>query len=418
VETTVLKIHNINAVVLALHELMPDPETIRGWKNKGMDISIICDDELNAEKLSRELESLTVNISIMKGVKGNNKSKSILKEKIKRKGVGLKKTIFVSDHPPLISKMKPSGMALSAGLCRRGNSKKAFYDSGASIVVNDIENIIIKKDQGGSPQFSQNIPDIFKNFDHFTTSLDNKKPVFFFDYDGTLTPIINDPGKAYISKKKKKLLQKLSSSHNVAIVSGRDMMDIRSFIGLDSLIYAGSHGFRISGPDGLYMTQEKAVDFLPGLDRMENELVNSLEKEIPGVSIERKHFAIAIHYRNAPPGSSVTVNEYADRLLARNKDFKKGRGKKIVEIKPSLDWHKGKAVEWIMERLGLSFPDEYLPMYIGDDITDEDAFRTLSDNGMGILVSSHGQLSAARYHLRDVDEVGKFLDYLVSSPFI
>jgi trehalose 6-phosphate phosphatase len=196
------------------------------------------------------------------------------------------------------------------------------------------------------------------------------------------------------------------------------MMDIRSFIGLDSLIYAGSHGFRISGPDGLYMTQEKAVDLLPGLDRMEKELVNSLEKEIPGVSIERKHFAIAIHYRNAPPGSSVTVNEYADRLIARNRDFKKGRGKKIVEIKPSLDWHKGKAVEWIMERLGLSFPDEYLPMYIGDDITDEDAFRTLADNGIGILVGSHSQLSAARYHLRDVDEVGKFLDYLVSSPVI
>lgn len=417
-ETTVLHIYNINAVALALHKQMPDVETIRGWKNSGIDISIISDNDVHAEKLSQHLGGLNGKISVLpqKGAKGNNKPKSILKEKIKRPGSGIKKTIFVADHPSFISKMKPADIALSAGLCNKEESKKAFYDSGANIVLDSIDNITINKDQGGSPRFRQTIPDIFKQFDHFTASLENRKPVFFFDYDGTLTPIINDPEKAHISKEKKKLLEKLSSSHTVAIVSGRDMMDIRQFIGLDSLIYAGSHGFRISGPDGLYMMQEKAVELLPGLDRMENELVNTLEKEVPGVSIERKHFAIAIHYRNAAPGSFVTVNEYADSLIAGNDNFKKGRGKKILEIKPSLDWHKGKAVEWIMNSLGFSFPGKYLPMYIGDDITDEDAFRTLADDGIGILVGSHSQLSAARYHLRDVDEVGKFLDYLVASP--
>lgn len=407
-ETTGLHIYNINAVALALNKLMPDAETIRGWKNSGIDISIICNNDLHAKKLSQYLGALTGKISLLpqKGSKG----------KIKRPGNGLKKTIFVSDHPSFISGMKPAGIALAAGLCKEEESKKAFYDSGANIVLDSIDNIVISKDQGGSPHFRQTIPGIFKQFDHFTASLENRKPVFFFDYDGTLTPIISDPEKAHISKDKKKLLKKLSSSHTVAIVSGRDMMDIKQFIGLDSLIYAGSHGFRISGPDGLYMVQEKAVELLPELERMENELVNTLEKELPGVSIERKHFAIAIHYRNAPPGSFVTVNEHADSLIAGNDNFKKGRGKKILEIKPSLDWHKGKAVEWIMNKLGFSFPGEYLPMYIGDDITDEDAFRTLADDGIGILVGSHSQLSAARYHLRDGDEVGKFLDYLVSSP--
>ena len=419
-ETTKLKIYNIDAAVLALHKLVPDAETLKGWKNKGIHISIICDNDVVAEKLSRSFEGVTGEIHILpqKGANGNNKSKSILKKRIKRPGAGLKKTIFITDHPSFISKMKPAEIALSAGLCDIENCKKAFYDSGADIVLKSIEDIIILKDEGGNPRFSQTIPGIFKQFDHFTSSLESRKPVFFFDYDGTLTPIINDPEKAFISKEKKKLLKKLSSSHNVAIVSGRDMMDIRQFVGLNKLIYAGSHGFRISGPDGLYMMQEKAVDLLPGLDHMEKELVNTLEKEIPGVSIERKHFAIAIHYRNAPPGSFVTVNDHADRLIAGNDNFKKGRGKKILEIKPSLDWHKGKAVEWIMNELGFSFPGEYLPMYIGDDITDEDAFRTLSDDGIGILVGSHSQLSAARYHLRDVDEVGKFLDYLVSSPVI
>ncbi|MBN3036091.1 MAG: trehalose-phosphatase, partial [Bacteroidales bacterium] len=134
-----------------------------------------------------------------------------------------------------------------------------------------------------------------------------------------------------------------------------------------------------------------------------------------GVEVERKYFAIAVHYRNAPPKTLNRIREEADHLIAGNSDFKKGRGKKILEIKPSLEWHKGKAVEWIMDKLDLSDPERHIPVYIGDDVTDEDAFRTLSDHGIGILVGTHSVPSAAHYQLRDVDQVNKFLHYMVHS---
>ena len=67
-----------------------------------------------------------------------------------------------------------------------------------------------------------------------------------------------------------------------------------------------------------------------------------------------------------------------------------------------------------MEHLDFSWPDEYLPIYVGDDVTDEDAFRVLSDDGVGILVGKHRQLSAANYHLENVDEVNALLKHIVN----
>lgn len=125
-------------------------------------------------------------------------------------------------------------------------------------------------------------------------------------------------------------------------------------------------------------------------------------------------FSIAVHYRNAPYGSVKKIKHRVKELTGTNPDFRTGSGKKIIEVKPSIEWHKGKAVEWIMESLGYSLgEDEVVPVYVGDDITDEDAFRTLSDDGVGILVGSHHQPSAANYCLEDVSQVYKFIHYLV-----
>jgi trehalose 6-phosphate phosphatase len=213
----------------------------------------------------------------------------------------------------------------------------------------------------------------------------------------------------------RELLEEISHLFHVAVISGRDMDDIRDFIGLDSLIYAGSHGFRISGPGGLYMEHEQAKKLRHGLEKVENKLRQSLEQQFRGVQIERKHYAIAVHYRNAPLGTTKRILKTVSELAEKYPEFKTGKGKKIMEIKPSLNWHKGKAVEWILQELGLTSPGEYLPVYIGDDVTDEDAFRTLSDRGLGILVGEHDQPSAAAYQLKDVDQVKQFMHYIVHS---
>lgn len=250
------------------------------------------------------------------------------------------------------------------------------------------------------------------NEEEIKNIIQNRKPVLFLDYDGTLTPIVKRPEDAVISDQMKDALKKCASKFKVAAVSGRDMDDLKSKIQLDNLIYAGSHGFRISGPDGLYKEHEKSDEILPRLDEMESKCNNEFPKIDEGVQIDRKRYAVAVHYRNASEKNIPQIKQKVDEILKQNPDFKLGEGKMILEIKPSVDWHKGKAVIWIMEKLGVDDKDKFVPIYIGDDVTDEDAFRSISEFGVGILVGSHGQETAAKYKLNDVPDVRLFLDRL------
>ncbi|MFW5822009.1 MAG: trehalose-phosphatase [Tangfeifania sp.] len=242
--------------------------------------------------------------------------------------------------------------------------------------------------------------------------IQNRKPVLFLDYDGTLTPIVKRPEDALISDSMRSVLKKCAAKFKVAVVSGRDMDDLKSKVQVDKLIFAGSHGFRISGPDGLYKEHEKADVILPRLSDIEEELYQILPQIDKGIQIDRKRYAVAVHYRNANEDNIPVIKQKVDEILKENPDFKKGEGKKILEIKPNVDWHKGKAVLWIMKKLGVDDTSKFVPIYIGDDVTDEDAFRSISEFGVGILVGTHGQETAARYRLDDVPDVQSFLNRL------
>ena len=102
-------------------------------------------------------------------------------------------------------------------------------------------------------------------------------------------------------------------------------------------------------------------------------------------------------------------------MIKNNPGFKTGEGKKIIEIKPDVDWHKGKAVNWILEKLGAADKDKFVPIYVGDDITDEDAFTAIKDSGIGILVGYHGNSTDAKYRLKNVYQVRVFLQKLAES---
>jgi trehalose 6-phosphate phosphatase len=88
--------------------------------------------------------------------------------------------------------------------------------------------------------------------------------------------------------------------------------------------------------------------------------------------------------------------------------LKTSPGKKIIELKPNLSWDKGQALLWLLDRLGLK-EARVLPLYLGDDLTDEDALRVLAGRGIGILVGDHGHPTSARFRLQDVEEVKQFL---------
>jgi len=290
---------------------------------------------------------------------------------------------------------------------------RRFYKKGAQTTIRCFDALNFSLESDKKPGFRQKIPALFDHADDLMEEINGREPVFFFDYDGTLSPIVRDPGKAFIGKKMKSKLAELANHYSVSVVSGRDKGDIEKFIELDRVIYAGSHGFRIEGPDNLYMEQAEAKELLPRLDQMEKQLEVSLEQKINGLQVERKYFAIAIHYRNAPKGTFKKIKNEVYRMIDDDPDFKTGRGKKILEIKPSLNWHKGRAIEWIINRLDFSVPEKHVPIYVGDDVTDEDAFRAIADTGIGILVGKHSQLSSAKYKLSDVSEVEDFMDYFL-----
>jgi alpha,alpha-trehalase len=239
-----------------------------------------------------------------------------------------------------------------------------------------------------------------------------KRLAIFLDYDGTLTPIVSRPDLAILAESMRTVLKRLAAQRTVAIVSGRDRQDVAKLVGLDDLVYAGSHGFDIAGPGGLNMQHEKAGGCIEALDEAQREL----EKEVgsfPGILLERKRYGLAVHYRNADPGTVGSIEAAVDQVVSTRPRLMKKGGKMVFELRPNMDWDKGKAVKWLLEALKLDAPG-VLPIFVGDDLTDEDAFRELQNRGVSILVGRPEHRTYARHALRDPDEVERFLLELVN----
>ena len=153
---------------------------------------------------------------------------------------------------------------------------------------------------------------------------------------------------------------------------------------------------------------------VPALDRIEKELYDLFTDKIKGIRIERKRYAIAVHYRNVAEEDIPAVIREVELIINQNHDFRKGEGKKVIEIRPNVDWHKGRAISWILNRLKITDNQEVVPIYIGDDITDEDVFNTIPESGIGILVGFHGRQTKARYSLKNVYQVQIFIEMLTN----
>ncbi|PYI71013.1 MAG: trehalose-phosphatase [Verrucomicrobia bacterium] len=232
----------------------------------------------------------------------------------------------------------------------------------------------------------------------------------FLDYDGTLTPIVSHPQDAWLPDSMRQTLRSLAARVPVAILSGRDLDDVRGRVLVDGIVYAGSHGFDIAGAGGL--RRELGAACLSVLDEAETELREELD-EIPGAQLERKHLSVAAHYRNVKQNDAFRVALAMDEVAARHRELRRIDGKKVYELLPDIDWNKGKAVLWLLETLGLERRN-VLPIYIGDDRTDEDAFRAIEKRGVAILVSEQPQITAASYWLNNPEDVERFLRELIA----
>jgi trehalose-phosphatase len=229
------------------------------------------------------------------------------------------------------------------------------------------------------------------------------------DYDGTLTPIVMRPEIAVLDVATRHLVHEIAGLCATAIVSGRDRTDIERRVQVPEAFYVGSHGFDVGGPEGRPLSLRIGDPYLPSLDAAER-LLRAGAGAIPGALVERKRFSIATHSRMVARDLLPRIGELVDDVLERFPDLRREPGKEVIEVQPNVAWDKGKSVLWLKDALGL---DDALALHVGDDLTDETVFTVLAESGAGIFVGSEDRTTAARYRLRDPDEVATLLRRLI-----
>lgn len=258
--------------------------------------------------------------------------------------------------------------------------------------------------------FTENLPSALEHFSEIKKKLQGRQLALFLDYDGTLTPIVSRPEDALLSDEMRRIVRELASKCMVAVISGRDLEDVKKRVSIDAIFYAGSHGFDISGPNGFKNELPEAKKLIPLLKKAAGEM-EEMVKEFPGAQIERKKFSVAIHFRNV---DEPQKNELKERVKYRCRNYaglKLNQGKQVLDLGPDLDWNKGTAVLWLLDQLPIK--NSVIPLYIGDDLTDEDAFAALRAKGISIIVREEARETQADYALNSPKDVQLFLKSLL-----
>lgn len=318
-----------------------------------------------------------------------------------------------------IAAARAGGFRLAVGIDRGGN-RTGLRDAGADWIVQDTGTLSADRVLAQAAARGDARPNALAAWATVARALEAHLPgsaaktaggprlAVFLDYDGTLTPIVARPDLARLADDTRDALRRLSRAWPTSIVSGRGLEDVRGLVGIESLVYAGSHGFDIALPPGATARAPIALDIEPAVHRAAADLRQTIGG-VPGVLIEDKRFSVAVHYRLVDPTRVAAIERAVDQVLAGHAGLQKALGKKVFELRPAQDWDKGKALLWLLDALDLG--DAY-PIYVGDDVTDEDAFDAVRDHGLGILVAELPRPTAALYLLQDPFEVRLLLDRL------
>lgn len=240
------------------------------------------------------------------------------------------------------------------------------------------------------------------------------KIYLFLDYDGTLVYFKNRPKDVITPDKVKTILHNLSQNpkFNIFIISGRTLHEIKQLIDIKGLSFAALHGLQIELSSGKSFFWKEVKNLRPTLEKLKEILLYKFKDE-KGLFIEDKELTLALHYRLLPKEKTKDVIENFSNIFKKinnNNTLEVIYGAKVIEARPK-GWHKGKAVELILKNISENI--NFLPIYIGDDITDEDAFKQLGKKGITIYVTNGSKSpTAARYYLKNPDEVINFIQSL------
>jgi trehalose 6-phosphate phosphatase len=235
--------------------------------------------------------------------------------------------------------------------------------------------------------------------------------MLFLDFDGTLATIVDQPKEALLLPEIKALLHILSRGSSVAltIVTGRSLEDIQHKIGIKKIAYIANHGFEIEGINVHFRNP-----LFPKTAQIYREIEKELReafKEIPEIIFEDKGSTLSIHFRIVPKKKKSFVKRTVQRVAKpyiRLREIRLREGKEVLEVRPAMGWDKGTAVRWLLNASKELTSQKSMTIYIGDDDTDEDAFKALQGQAMTIRVGE-SKASAAQYYLNDVKQVHDFL---------
>jgi alpha,alpha-trehalase len=415
-------------------------EFIHALKHAGIRVGIAsssrnCSLILESAKLELLFETrVDGEISAQQGLKGKPEG-DIFVTAARNLNTTPEKSVVVEDATSGVQAGRNGEFGLVLGVARKGNVSELLAN-GADVVVSDLSEMTIdwmekwfrKKprslfaswdtlrevaDTFSDAQTKRRIPALNPYYMRTASAVfeNRKRFVFFLDYDGTLTPIVERPELAIMHEDMKNVVQRLSERHTVAIVSGRMREDVQKLVNIEGLFYAGSHGFDIVGP-GFSMVQPQAEEVIPVIAQITAHLSQELER-IPGTLIEMKKFSVAVHYRLVAEEHLPRIKEVVDAVIQKQRRLRVMSGKKVYEILPDIEWDKGKAVRWIMKVLDIPWTEASV-VYIGDDVTDEYAFRVLRTRGTGILVSDASVPSAADFQLTSTDEVKRLFEKIIA----
>jgi trehalose 6-phosphate phosphatase len=241
------------------------------------------------------------------------------------------------------------------------------------------------------------------------------KILFLTDFDGTLAPIVERPEMAVMPEETKCLLKELTRDHRyvVGIISGRALKDLKEKVDLTGVIYAGNHGFEIEGPGISFVNP--LVDEIKPFFRVLHRILTMSLGTIKGVLIEDKGITISVHYRQVEDSRAQDIESMVKKVVDSRSArglFNITKGKKVYEVKPAVNWDKGKAIRLLMKKYGKGGRQSgLLVIYLGDDRTDEDGFQVIEKygNGISVFVGDATLKSSARYQLSSPNEVHHFL---------
>jgi trehalose-phosphatase len=304
---------------------------------------------------------------------------AMLLEAVRRLGAGPDRCAVVEDAEAGVAAGRRGGFEFVIGVDRHGDPGR-LRDRGADVVVADLSEVQVAPRR----RLSQ-VPDLLASWDTLAGALRARQLAVFLDYDGTLSPIVDDPGAASLADGAGAVLSRLAQRYPVAIISGRDLSDLRDRVGVDGLWYAGSHGFELVGPAGEHYAHEPARAALPALEAAGRQLRDRLAG-VPGARVEHKGYSLAAHYRRVDADRVDEVVGAARDIGGRYGQLRVTEGRRVVELRPDVAWDKGRALKLLLDRT--TGPGPVLPVYAGDDLTDEDALTAVASGGLGIVVRS------------------------------